>query len=35
VLMGLEYITIYKIVGGGLITLSLFISTIAELKLHS
>ena len=35
ILMGIEYITVYKVVGGGLILLSLYISTIAELKSHS
>lgn len=35
ILIGIEYITVYKVVGGGLILLSLYISTIAELKSHS
>jgi drug/metabolite transporter (DMT)-like permease len=35
ILMGIEYITVYKVVGGGLILLSLYISTISELKSHS
>jgi len=35
ILIGIEYITMYKVVGGGLILLSLYISTIAELKSHS